>query len=1239
MKKHVLAAFFNDARLNAMLCLNDLLKKQNKAPINDEEQLLTAWNKLSADKRPEQSEKLIEGLYKTFPFTPQLLESLAPRPSDRQQEQLARTNYSHEDYQAAFAWLFKRLSEARNAFVHPSETATMLSTEDASKLLRLLGAIYDDAYRTIKTRFAKDDAALNSLNRYKNVRGGGRKDNFVFDIANPDPQARTERPITETLSGTGWVLLSSLFLSKTQSAELVKYLLKSLQDKLRLDDVCQSLFYELIAVYRLRLPWTRLDAQDTQTTVVLDVISELARCPRDLFDTLSPEDQEKFRSELDTSALQDEQMQAGEVVDEQTQTVLRLRSHQDRFIPLMMRLLDFDPTWSSSSVNHNQRLCFAVDLGSYMHNVRIKPAQALTDGQTRLRRLGQSIITYGRAHAFTEDIKPESWLNLEKAYDPATHEEAMRDTPVGEERNLSPYLIRTYPHYHFYDDKIGMRIVNGAEAYPDLSQTERKGLNAQGQPRKSQNALKAQDMQPHFWLSPNDMTNMAFYHHLRQNNPPNDAPTVLELLQRYQSGMKKLFNALRDPQTHQDINSWSDLPFQDKQQHAQNWINQHFPKQTGRVQLNDLPDVMRQFLLGQAIAKPTTQTIEKRIELLLQRSQGRLNRVDAILRSQKKRGNSGFRILKNGQLATDLIEDLMLFLPKAQGQDQQGGGKPSGQYYQILQAALAYYGAHLNEPPRLEELFKETRLLDERRTNPTFSHPFLHKAFKPKQPPITLVDFYRAYYKEQINYLTEKKSNSAKINPATPPAWLNLPQTASLDSFLNEALKNHAQQPLIVPRGFFNDLIVAQLRQHWGEQADAIINEGHQSGHDRQQQAISRPPSISWLIHRYLTQQRDDMQAMYGYKRRYKAFDLPAAKERQAMQAQYLSLDERQAHTRKLQKQYRTQDENLRQQGQAAMRKAHLNADDTSQQKNHKGNKKGKQPAQGTTAAAPTDAENAWHYYKLLNESQRNERRLRQVGTQDILLFLYAKNALKNNVLHEIEPSEFKLSAMSVDFLEQQVPQSITLSITLPHSTERDASGSARSIILTHPSCKIKNLGELRHLARDRRLNTLTAYYAPADEHAESSLELHQAEIRAELNDYSRQRVKVMALVHELEGAIVRTIKHTQHVPQALTSDNVHFGRRDNRHGHLLYQMHLMLSRRGGDASPEDCRIAREIRNSFAHNDYPHPELQPDITRALRAQAAPSNPARQREVARRFKERLAEMVHRWKQELDALRKQ
>ena len=115
----------------------------------------------------------------------------------------------------------------------------------------------------------------------------------------------------------------------------------------------------------------RIRSEKSDMSIALDMINELKRCPRELFDTLSFADQDAFR-----------------IMSDDHQEVLQMR-HTDRFVPMMLQYIDYNRLFS--------QIRFGVNMGKLRY--LFCSEKHCIDGQTRVRVLEQPINAFGRLQA------------------------------------------------------------------------------------------------------------------------------------------------------------------------------------------------------------------------------------------------------------------------------------------------------------------------------------------------------------------------------------------------------------------------------------------------------------------------------------------------------------------------------------------------------------------------------------------------------------------------------------------------------------------------------------------------------------------------------------------------------------------------------------------------------------------------------------------------------------------------
>lgn len=206
---------------------------------------------------------------------------------------------------------------------------------------------------------------------------------------------------------------------------------------------------EMLSIYRVRLPkGKRLDKQDNASTIALDMLNELRRCPRELYNILSPKGQKAFEDPADDgsgshSAKND-----------------RIR-YTDRFAYLALRAIDEAKIFNS--------IRFQVQLGYYRFAFYDKTC---IDETPQLRRLGKTVNGFGRLSAI-ENLRKQSWAPTDaepvvqeenkfqcKVYEPTQLEDGRTVLdllrPVEDEVGNTPYVTDSAASYNIHNNRIGL---------------------------------------------------------------------------------------------------------------------------------------------------------------------------------------------------------------------------------------------------------------------------------------------------------------------------------------------------------------------------------------------------------------------------------------------------------------------------------------------------------------------------------------------------------------------------------------------------------------------------------------------------------------------------------------------------------------------------------------------------------------------------------------------------------------
>jgi hypothetical protein len=437
LPQHILAAYFSDARLNIFDCLKDICEKTGVAPRTDEAHNLAMLDSLNlGTTTPELRDERMDLLRLRFPFLNPMTDTKLDEPDapltkaqEAQQSAKKRQNLDQKrqhraesirdlkpaDFEHRLRALFRLVHELRNTFMHPNEAPVEIGIRELRHLFFNLGKVYDGALNEVERRFELPAAAKQGLLRKGNG-GKLRRLDDAFSLAICQAPAAMEERLgadarveaTDALHDFGLVLLCALFLDKRQSADLIAEFWAAgwrvpydrRPPSAQQSATTTAMAKELIAVYRARPPVRRLRSDESAAAITLDALSELSRCPRELFDALPPAQKQRFRS---GSSPANPDGPADREADDPDVAFLMTRK-RDRFVPLMLRLLDLES---------ESRLRFAIDLGQYFFHVCLKPGEHFTDGTPRVRHRAQKVIGYGRLRDFLDADKPPTWQALE----------------------------------------------------------------------------------------------------------------------------------------------------------------------------------------------------------------------------------------------------------------------------------------------------------------------------------------------------------------------------------------------------------------------------------------------------------------------------------------------------------------------------------------------------------------------------------------------------------------------------------------------------------------------------------------------------------------------------------------------------------------------------------------------------------------------------------------------------------
>lgn len=282
------------------------------------------------------------------------------------------------------------------------------------RMFRALEYCFDVSLRTTITRFWDDAKEANEklkyLNRFDDK--GKLKRDFIYKFKNVEVDKNN-------FTTNGLAFFLCLFLEKRMS----KLMLDQISGFKRNDSKEYRATINVFTIDRIRLPKEKIESTFSIDSLGLDIINELQKCPKELYDLLSQEDRNKFV-----------------LIDEETEDETILKRSQNRFSYFVMRYFD------EKEIFKNIR--FHIDLGLYnkdCYEKTLKDGSKLED-----RFISKRLKGFGRIQEMNAEFEK--------------HKKEYPDFYVqdkNEKNYIIPNRMPTFPHYHYANEEktlIGLRI-------------------------------------------------------------------------------------------------------------------------------------------------------------------------------------------------------------------------------------------------------------------------------------------------------------------------------------------------------------------------------------------------------------------------------------------------------------------------------------------------------------------------------------------------------------------------------------------------------------------------------------------------------------------------------------------------------------------------------------------------------------------------------------------------------------
>lgn len=1158
--KEFLAAYYSTARHNAYLALNQILLKCGSDPLENDDEIRNLQTKYSAimSKGTIIKSRFIELLHEHFPF----LESINLL-IEQQERKLAttineqpKTEYNKERNVNALSDFFSLLNSFRNYYAHSYVPQPPLPEYFDARLY----AVFDTNLNKVKESFfgkngmydndpKKREEDIQHLRRkiLADPKVKGKKKELKD---NPDFHYSFRK--NNQLTIYGHLFFCSLFLEKRDAMEMqkkIKGLKRSDNDKYKITN-------EVFCWSHIRLPKHRLDSQFGLDTLSMDLHNELAKAPSELYNQLNESDKVKFMS-IPENITNDPDDSYG---NEKTSGV----RYQSRFTYLALRYLDETSAFTS--------IRFQIDLGHYHYHFY----EASINGNTEQRRLSKKLLGYGRIQEMTAP-DPYRASNIPSVL-PETWKDFIKD-PDYSESIKEPHIPYTRPHYHLEDGKIGLKFHVTAPSLPSL---EIKPDHPSPYPklkRKEQDHGEIADA----FLSLNEVPYMTLC-------------CLLLGSEKTEEHIRSKYNALK--MFLKDLHANKISPNLTESDLQTNY----------KLRSDELPERIRHYLNGKEPALNISHIAQNRLNALKDETRRKTDAFKKLTEKNVSAGKRQYRRLESGKYAQWLAEDILRFQPIASNEKGEHDlrSKANPTKFQLLQKTLALYNT---EKQNLKGLLIACRLIDS--SNP---HPFLKPLVQ--KLPDSWMTFYTLYLEARKNFLNQIKYPSDQKHHY----FLKMRNREQKTIAENEGWLKQ----IYLPTGMFSDLLTDYFKSHDNQTLrDIPLNK-------------KGVPTLYSMLKTYLGgMYQDAFQSFYEtMPLHYRIYNEKTSvvynqKQREDFWKNHKSVYQK---SRKIVQDFEAKHKDWPEKFEKAKEeivKDGITGKTAIYNRLEHVFKTTLPPFVPKSGKATDDTQVLEHCkafllkaadQKLVNETRfmlDNEERIRGYKTEDAILSLILRNLLDQSSVNE-NAQDFRLSAVEPigvvsknNFLNQIIPLTYTIPVYqmneqggfcwLEGETKKDRKKiELGKVIIESRSIKVKNRGTFLHRLKDRRLNNLLQYLTSLDR-----VTVDRKRIEQELKLYDNYRVEMVKQFLEIEGQLVKhidfdrlkqEIESRQSKQETVKEGGKEHQNKKEREAHptfkdilYAYQSHSV------NLEDRDKKQLVGIRNAFLHNQYPLPELFPDI--------------------------------------------
>lgn len=607
----------------------------------------------------------------------------------------------------------------------------------------------------------------------------------------------------------------------------------------------------------IKVPDVRLGNENPKHTILMEMLTELNKCPKELFYHLTDEDKKEFEPRLQEKEKQNVVLNStnyedisDEDLDETIKELTAFKRHDDRFPYFALRFLD--------EINALKNIRFQITLGKLIVE---RYDKKITD-RFHDRRVIKIIKAFGKLSDFTD--KESNVLGILKQ---------------GFEDNEAIQFEQYAPHYNMSNNKIAFYVFSDADEkikYPNVFENKADRVDIQNNPTgfisihdlpkllilESLISNKGEQMIVDFIQNTNlEIFDKAGLDQIRQQanfNPEtftkrtaNDkalkgrdgdieflsVDLEKEFLQWLRMSKEQLLaldkdafkKKTKDPKS---LELFTQIKYQYLLQQRREELQKYLPMD---LSMNMLPSRILDYLMN-----VQGQQGDKEIHQKIKAIKDEAKQLVKSLKKEIEKPKQEQRI-KLGELATFVAKDIINMVI-----DKEVKNKITSPYYNKLQNKIAYFSLNKEE---IIALCEELQLFDKQVGHVFLTKDLIHGANG-------IIDFYLDYLEAKVNWIDKDLFVKGKTGGYLFPKFKKIPlsfEKIRKDSGSNdfdEWLLNKSQKPVDLPRTLFDVQLVQILKSKL-----------------RQLKVAYNPTDkFSVLLAKYLG---NDTQPFYLYKRKY----------------------------------------------------------------------------------------------------------------------------------------------------------------------------------------------------------------------------------------------------------------------------------------------------------------------------------------------------------------------------------